>query len=140
MQQEGIAERLRGGREDKQLRCRRERDEAHGIALFDLACHLLASGKAETSSQVGDVPGARQLEQGERVAVALGDDPVAHRGVERNFQIGQQQRARIVSAETGQTQLGKADEGIRVADGARRTDQCDPLRQHPAPDEQDHLR
>ena len=72
--------------------------------------------------------------------MAFGDDPVAHRGVERNLQIGQQQRARIVGAETGHTQLGKADEDIRVADGARRTDQCDPLREHPAPDEQDHLR
>ena len=59
MQQEGIAERLRGGREDKQLRRRRERREACGITLFDLAGDVLASRKAEPPGKVGDVPGAR---------------------------------------------------------------------------------
>ena len=139
MQQEGIAERLCGGREDKQLRRRRERQKARGITLFDLACDLQASRKAESSGKVRDVPSARQLEQGEWIAAAFGDDPVAHRGVERDLQVGQQQRARIVGAETGHTQLGKADEDIRVADGARRANQCDPLGECPTPDEQEHL-
>ena len=41
------------------------------------------------------VPGPRQLEQRERVAVALGDDPVADRGVQRAVHVVEQQRPRI---------------------------------------------
>jgi hypothetical protein len=91
MQQEGIAERLCCGREHKQLRRRRERRQACGITLFDLAGDVLASLEAEPSGKVRDVPGARQLQQGQWIAVTLGDDPIAHRAVERDLQVGQQQ-------------------------------------------------
>jgi hypothetical protein len=71
--------------------------------------------------------------------VALGDDPIAHRGVERDLEVGQQQCARIGGAETGHTQLGKPSEHVALADGAHCANQCDPLGEYPAPDEQEYL-
>ncbi len=55
-----------------------ELEEALGVALLDLAGDRLAAGKPEPAGELGGVvPGARQLEQRERVAVALRDDLVA---------------------------------------------------------------
>ena len=74
MEQHRVSKRLGGRRQDEQLGVGRELVEALGVALLDLAGHRLAVGKPEPAGELGGVPGPRQLEQRERVAVALGDD------------------------------------------------------------------
>ena len=122
VQQHGIAEWLCGRGEDEQLRVGGEQLEAPRVALLDLAGDRLAAGKAEPAGEVRDVPGAWQLEQRERIAVALGDDLVADRGIQRAVHVVQQQRARIAVAEPADGQLGEPGEDV-VADCrcARRT-------------------
>ena len=81
MEQDAVAEGLCGSSEDEQLRVGREQLKAPDVALFDPSRHRLVAGKTEPAGQAGDVPGARQLEQGERVAVTLHDDLVADGGI-----------------------------------------------------------
>ena len=99
VQEKGVAERLCGGREDEQSRLGRERQEALGIALLDLAHDRPAHGQAEPAGELFGVPGSRQLEERERIAVALGNDLLADSCVERAVDVGQQQRARVALAE-----------------------------------------
>ena len=101
---------------DEQPGVGRELEEALRVALLDLAGHRLAAGKPEPAGELGGVvPGPRQLEQRERVAVALGDDLVAHRRVERAVHVVEQQRPRVVVAEPVDGQLGEPGEDV-VAD------------------------
>ena len=81
VKQGGVAEGLGGSREDEQLRVGREQFEAPDVALLDPAGDRLGAGKTEPAGETGDVPRARQLEQGERVAVTLHDDLVADGGI-----------------------------------------------------------
>jgi hypothetical protein len=81
VEQGRVAEGLGGSSEDEQLRVGREQVEAPDVALFDPAGDRLTAGKTEPAGEIGDVPGARQLEQGERVTVTLLDDLVADGGV-----------------------------------------------------------
>ena len=62
LQQDAVAEGLRGGRENEQLRVGREQPEAPRVALFDPPGDRMAAGKAEPAGETGDVPCARQLE------------------------------------------------------------------------------
>ena len=80
-EQDRVAEGLGGSGQDEQLRVGREQVEAPDVALFDPPGDRLAAGKTEPAGETGDVPGAWQLEQGERVAVTLLDDLVADGGV-----------------------------------------------------------
>ena len=115
VQQHKVAERLRGSHEDEQPRVRREQLEAPDVALFDLAGDRMSAGKTEPAGEAGDVPRARQLEQGERVSVTLLDDLVANGGVQGAGHVGQQQRAGIAVAESGDRQLGQPGENV-IAD------------------------
>ena len=140
MEQHGVAERLRGRGEDEQLGLGRELAEAPCVALFDLAHHRLAAGQPEPAGEIRGVPGARQLEQRERVAVALGDDLVADGDVQRAVHVVQQQRARVAVAEPADRQLGQPGEDVVAAAGARCAHERDPLGEEPAGDETEDLR
>ena len=99
MEQHGVAERLRGGRQDEQPGVGGQLEEAPGVALLDLAGRRLVAGETEPAGEVRDVPGAGQLEEREGVATALRDDLVADRGVQRAAHVVQQKRARVGVAE-----------------------------------------
>ena len=60
MEEHGIAERLRGGGEDEQLRIDGELLETSCVAPFDLTGHRLAAGKTEPAREVRGVPRPRQ--------------------------------------------------------------------------------
>ena len=87
MQQQGIAQWLRGRGEYQQLRLGREQAETPDVALFDPADHWLAVGQPEPASEVCQIPAAWKLEQRKRIAVALGDDLGADGRIERPVQI-----------------------------------------------------
>ena len=100
----------------------------------------LAAGQPEPAGELGDVPGARQLEQRERVAVALGDDLLADRGVQRAVHVVQQQRARIAVAEPADRQLGEPGEDVVADARPRGAHERDPLGEQAAGDEAEDLR
>ena len=119
VEQHGVAEWLCGRGEDEQLRVGGELAEAPDVALFDLADDRVAVGQPEPAGEICGVPGARELEQRERVAVALGDDLVADRRIQRAVHVLQQQRARVAVAESVDGQLGEPGEDV-VADARAR--------------------
>src|ERR1700704_4073216 len=90
VQQKRIPRRLRGGGENEQLSLRREQPEPSRKASFDLASHRLSSWNAEPARELRGVPGSRQLEKRERVAMALGDDLLADGRVDRACQVLEQ--------------------------------------------------
>ena len=128
MEQHRVAERLGGRRQDEQLGVGRELLEALGVALLDPAATGLAVGKPEPAGELGGVPGARQLEKRERIAVALGDDLVADRGVEGAVHVVQQQRPRVAVAESADGQLGQARRGRRRRSPCARRTRARPAR------------
>ena len=112
IEQDRVAERLCGSREDEQLRIGREQLEAPGEALLDPPGDRLTAGKTEPAGQTGDIPRARQLEQGQRVTVTLLDDLVADGGVQGAGHVGQQQRAGIPVTEAAYGQLREPGENV----------------------------
>ena len=93
VEEHGVAEGLRGGGEDEQTGCRT--GARGGAARSSVRSCRPPAGCRETRTRRrarGVVPGSRQLEQGERVAVALRDDLIAHGRIERAVHVVQQQR------------------------------------------------
>ena len=122
VQQDRVAEGFCGSGEDEQLGVGREQLEAPDVALLDPAGDRLAAGKTEPACEAGHVPRARQLEQGERVAVTLLDDLVANGGIQRAGHVGQQQRTSIAVAEPAdRTTRAARRERHRRSPSARRT-------------------
>ena len=73
-EQHRVAHRLRSRGQDEQLCTWREPEQPPGVALLDLACHRPLVRQPEPAGEVHAVPGARQLKQRERVAMAFRDD------------------------------------------------------------------
>ena len=140
MEQDGVAERLRGRGEHEQPGLGGQQEEAPGVALLDLAGDRLALGQPEPARELRGAPGARELEQRERVAVALGDDLVADGGVQRAVHVVQQQRARVAVAESVDRQLGQPGEDVVADARAHGAHERDPLGEQAAGDEPEDLR
>jgi hypothetical protein len=60
-----------------------------GRSSVRFAGDLVAIGQPKPAGEGCGVPGSRKLEEGERVAMTLGDDLVADRGVQRPVQVAQ---------------------------------------------------
>jgi hypothetical protein len=73
-EQAPVTEGLGGRGEDEQLGVGGEQPETLDVAVLDLAGDRPAGGQTESAGQIGRFPGARQLNQRERVAMALRDD------------------------------------------------------------------
>ena len=140
VQQDKVAEGLGGGREDEQLRVGREQLEAPDVALLDPAGDRLTAGKTEPAGEIGDVPRVRQLEQGERVAVALRDDLGADGGVYGAGHAGQQQRASIAVAQWMDRQDRQPGENVIAGARPRGAHDHDPLGEQAAGHEPQDLR
>ena len=126
-QQEWIPQGLRRGGEDEQLRLGGKRRQACGVALLDLGGNRMTRRKAEPAGNVREIPGARQLEEGERVAMALGDDLVADCRVEPALQLVQQECACVAGAEARDLQRRHPGEHFAVGLWARRAHEGDPF-------------
>ena len=112
VEQHRIAQRLGGCDEDEQLRLGREQEQARRVALLDPADDGFACGKTESAGDLSGVPRAWQLEERERVAVALGDDLLQDGRIERPVHVLEQQRACIALVEPAERQLGKPREDV----------------------------
>jgi hypothetical protein len=117
-----------------------EQAEAPDVALLDPAGDRLAAGKAEPAGQAGDVPRARQLEQGERIAVTFRDDLIADAGVQGPGHVGQQQRARIAVTEAADGQLGEPGQDVIAGPRPRGAHDRDRLGEQAAGHEPQDLR
>jgi hypothetical protein len=86
------------GRRDQEQDPRRlrERREPLPEALLDATGERGAAVQAEPAGEFVRRPAARELEQCERIAARLGDDPIAHALVERTCDDAFQQRLRIM--------------------------------------------
>ena len=100
-----------------------------------------AAGTAEAARQLGGAHPARQLEQRERVAARLGDDPVARRARRAGPGRRVASSARASSSSSpSQRQLRQARQLALIARLAHGEDERHRLRQQPARDEPEHLR
>ncbi len=106
VKQDRVAERLGRRDEDEELCVGWEPMEAPHEALFDLAGDRMALGETEAAGELGGVPRSRELEERERVAVALGDDLVTDGRIQRADQVLEQQGTCVAIVEC-------ADEEIR---------------------------
>ena len=127
MEQQTVADGLRGSGEHEQLRVRGQQAKAADITLLDFACYQLTSGQPESTGEICGPPGARQLEERERVSVAFADDLVADRRIERPVHIVQQQRPGIAVAESLDGQLRQPGEDLVADARTRGAHQRDPL-------------
>ena len=139
VQQDGIAERLRGRGEDEELRIGREPVEAPHVALFDLPGHMIALRQTEPAGELRGCPRAGKLEQGKWVAVALGDDLVADGRIQRADQIFEQERPRIVLAQRADRQLGQPGQNAVADARPGSAHERDPLGEEPTSDEAEDL-
>jgi hypothetical protein len=103
------------GRSDEQelARAGRKRAEAAAVALVGRAGHG-PHQYAEPAGELGRRPAADLLQEVQRIAVGLGDDPVGHAVVERRAQHRSQQVARIGLRQAFHAQIGKPAE-VRTA-------------------------
>ena len=85
-----------------------ERSQPPPEALFDLGRHGYAIRQAEATRECGRCPTSRQLEDGERVAAGLGDDPIPDRFVEPSWHRRRQQGVSVRVAKRRDRQLGHA--------------------------------
>ena len=81
MEQRRVAQGLCGSREDEQPGVGGEMEDAPHVALLDPAGDVLAVGEPEPACKIRDAPRSRQLEERERVPVALRDDLIADRSI-----------------------------------------------------------
>jgi hypothetical protein len=98
------------------------------VGLFEPAGDWLA-GQTEPASQTGAGRGARPLEEGQRVAAALSDDPVADGPIQFALYVLQQQSTRIADDQPADGQLGEAGEEIVAEACPRGSDRGDPFGQ-----------
>jgi hypothetical protein len=111
-QQRRVPGRLGGGDQQEQLRLGRQGGRTAAEAVLD------AVRDAERVRQLvpaGQLRATRQLQQRQRVAARLGDDPVAHVLSQRCADRRGQQRPRVGLAEPLQAQLGQPRERVDVA-------------------------
>ena len=118
---------------------RGEQPEPPDVALPDPASDRLTAGKAEPSGRSGDVPRARQLEQGQRVAVTLLDELVTDGGIDRAGDADEQKGAGIAIGEAVNGDLRQPGQGVTVGPRPRGIHDRDPLGQQAAGHEPHHL-
>ena len=98
-QQRHVADGLRRREQQQLARVARERLQLPHEALLDAADQRHRARQPEAAGHRRRRQPARQLQQRERIARRLGEDPVTHALVERPGNRGVQQRARVARAE-----------------------------------------
>ena len=134
-QQRRVADRVGSSQQEQAPgRLGQRRDPAQE-ALFDPARQRPRAGQPEPACQLRRCHPVGQLEQRQRVAVGLGDDPVADPLVQPAGDDRGQQRPRIVVVQPGQVQPGQPGQVTRRCGITRAEYQRDRFGVHPAGDE-----
>jgi non-heme chloroperoxidase len=139
LEQDRVAQGFGGSDEQQSLCLLRERSDARQEAVLDLPCQWSRSGHGEATGQLACGRAARQLQQGERVAAGLGDDPVSHSLVQPPRKDRVQQRPSLAvrqATDLAFRQTLQLSRGARFAHGEH---QSDGLSQQPPRDEGEDL-
>ena len=139
-QQAHIAQRLGRRGQEQKLRVARQRLDALEEAVLDAARQRARVGEPEPARELRRRQSARQLEQRERVAAGLVEDPSLHSLVERAGDRRVQQDASVVGGQSLDHELRQPLEHVLAVGVAHREHQPDPLRQEPARHERERLR
>ena len=113
-QQAHVADRLGRRHQQQALGLARKRPDPLQEGLLDAAGQRPRVGKPEPARELRRRQPTRQLQQRERVAARLGDDPVAHALVQPPRHRRRQQRAGVVVGEPADDQLRQAGELVDV--------------------------
>ena len=104
-----------------------------------MAERVTGPGATEAARQLGRAHVPRQLQQGQRIAPGLGDDPLADALVEPAGHGRRQQRSRVLVAEPFEPQLRQARDVAVIARLADGEHDRHPLGEQPARHESEHL-
>jgi hypothetical protein len=135
-----VADRLGRGREQKPLRLGRQRFGSPQEALLDAAHQRRRVGQPEATRHLCRREGLRQLQQRERVAAGLGQDPVPDPLVEPPREPGREQLTSVVVRDPLHNELRQTVELLQRARLAYREQDPDPLGQQAPCDECQRLR
>ena len=138
-QQRHVADRLRRRQQEQAPGPRRERRQLAYEALLDAAGQRHLHGQPESARDRDRLPPARQLEQRERVAAGLAEDPVPHPRVERTGDRRVQQPAGVGGDQALDHELRQSFELVLVAGLAQREHQSHPLGQEASRHERERL-
>ena len=138
-QQRHVADRLRRRQQQQAPGLGRERRQLPYEALLDTAGQRHLHGQPESARDRDRLPPARQLEQRERVAAGLAEDPVPNPRVERPGDRRVQQPAGVVGDQALDHELRQSLELVLVAGLAQREHQSHPLRQQASRHERECL-
>ncbi len=133
-QAQRVADRVGGGELEQPLCLLRERRQPPNL---ERVLDPVGDARAEAARELGGGHPARQLQQRQRVAARLGDQPLGHTRVQPARDDRLQQRAGVVVAEPVQPLLGQA--GQRVARPAHGEHDRHRLGEQPPRDEPEHL-
>lgn len=128
-----VTDRVGSSHEQQSPRIVSESPQPPREALLDARGQRHRWGQPEATAELCRRQPARQLDESERVAVRLDDDPIQHRLVEPGRQDGLEQRARVTVSQRLNTELGQA--GQRIAEFARGDQDRDLLCQQAPRDE-----
>ena len=131
--EQGVAGRFGRGDEQQAPTIRRDARESLGEVFLDPSGQRDRCGQPEPTGELGRRHAARQLQQRERIAVRLDDDPVEHPLIDASRQDGLQQDPCITPSQGTDVDLGEA--GKRVASLAGREHERDLLGEQPAREE-----
>ena len=140
LEQERVAERLGGRGEDEELRVGRESEQTTHVALLDPAGDQMGLGEREPASELSSVPRSWELEQRERVAVALRDDLIADGRVQRADQVLEQQSPCVAIVEWADDELGESRHDAVADPRARAAHDRDPVGKEAACNERQRAR
>ena len=97
-----------GGRQQHQtLRCFGQRSDAAHVVVLDVTRHRGNGRRGETSGQLWSAHPSGQLEQSQRVATSLGNDPIANLLVELTGDRSREERSRVFNSESFERQRGQ---------------------------------
>ena len=141
--QRRVADRIGRREQDQPLDLVRQLTQARCVLIFDAAGQISRVRKSEPAGEAGGAPASVELEQGQRMAAYLCENPAADVLVERTRDNRRQQRPSRLLIQPAQPEFGQTRQVIRRgASCGRRTDrehQPYRLRQQAAPDESKDL-
>ena len=134
-----VPDRIGGGQQDHPPRLGRERTEALDVLVLDAPGQIARVREGEPAGQFGRAEAPVELEQGQRIAAGLHEDPGAHALVERPRGDRGQQRASRPVRQPVQPEPGQAGQVVQGRRRPGREHQRDRLGQQAASDEPEDL-
>jgi len=141
--QRRVPDRIGRREQDQPLDLVRQLSQASRVLIFDAPGQISRVRKSEPAGEVGGAAASVELEQGQRMAVCLLQNPGADALIERARGDRRQQRPSRLVIQPAQPEFGQTRQGIRRENswGGRpdREYQRYRLRQQAAPDESEDL-